>query len=122
MKTLRAKAKDQKAQRTALLPRGLARRLRGMGLDPARHILLPSITQADYRDLERRLNAKTQRVEWQSGGIQMLHGEIARLKALLATQPAMQDAALERRVEAVAAKVLIHEAEHVVADALPRLT
>ena len=49
-------------------------------------------------DMRRALEAKTARVEWQSGGILMLHDKIATLEARLATQPAMQDTADKQRI------------------------
>lgn len=81
-----------------------------MGVNPERYVTTAPVSLDDYRALERLLAAKVQRVEWQSGGIRLLHGEIATLKALLATQPAMQEKALEERVLRLETDQVLREA------------
>lgn len=101
-----------KARGAALLPKSMVRELARLGVRPERWLRGRPVSLGDYRGLQRRLEAKEARVEWQSSGIRMLHQEIARLKALLATQPAMQDTAIAARVTQLEAEQALHEAEH----------
>ncbi|MDP2661819.1 MAG: hypothetical protein Q8R28_13910 [Dehalococcoidia bacterium] len=87
----RAEYAARKKGGTALVSKALVRKLARLGIKPERYLGAVPVSLDDYRDLERRLQAKMERVEWQSGGIRMLREENARLQALLATQPAMQD-------------------------------
>ena len=58
-----AKLKSLRGQGTALLSKALLRKLSRSGIDPARYLTTVPVSLDDYRDLERRLEAKTQRVE-----------------------------------------------------------
>lgn len=69
MKAYRAK---KKAGGAALLPKALARKLHRLGISPAHYLTTAPVSLDDYRALERRLEAKVQRVEWQSSGIAKL--------------------------------------------------
>ena len=109
MKAMRAKAKKGG---TALMPKALVRRLYAQGIDPTRYLATVPVSLDDYRALERTLDARTQRVEWQSGGIRMLRGELETLKATIATMPAMQDSEVLQRLIQVEAGQVLHEAAH----------
>ena len=100
-----------KARSTALLPKSLARKLSMLGLRPERWLRGRPVSLDDYRDLERRYEAKAAHVEWQKGGIRMLHEEIATLRALLATQPAMQELSLAQRITQLEAEQALACAE-----------
>lgn len=100
----------KKAGSTALLPKALVRRLHRLGVSPARYVQRVPVSLDDYRNLERKLDAKTQRVEWQSGGIRQMHQEIARLRAVLATQAAMGDMVLAQRITQLEAAMALREA------------
>lgn len=84
---------------TVLLPSATVRRLRRQGLTITRALVMPKPTLEDYRDLERRQEAKAARVKWQSGGIRMLREQIATMEA---------------RVAVLQQRVTLLEAEHVV--------
>ena len=87
----------------ALVPKALAKRLSKAGIDICRYITAVPVSLDDYRDLERRLAAKAARVEWQSSAI-------ARLHALLAAQPAMQDEAIQVRLARLETEVALTSA------------
>lgn len=113
MRKARAAAKTRGAR---LLPKSMVRELARLGVRPERWLRGRPVSLDDYRGLQRRLEAKEKRVEWQSGGIAMLHQEIARLRALLATQPAMQDSAVMARVAKIEAEQALHEAGHLIEE------
>lgn len=111
-----ARMRDYRAQKkasgTALMPRALVRKLHRLGVNPARYLRVGSVSLDDYRDLKKGYDAKVARVEWQSSGMRMLHERIATLEARLATQPAMEDTEIMRRLAAVEVDQALHEAEH----------
>ena len=67
----------KKVAGTALMPQAMVRKLRRLGVNPTRYLTAAPVSLDGYRDLERRLEAKIARVEWQSSGIQKLQGEVA---------------------------------------------
>ena len=73
---MRAYRASKKAHGTALLPKALVRRLHRAGIQVSRYLTASPVSLGDYQDLERRLEAKVQRVEWQSSGIQRLQERI----------------------------------------------
>lgn len=109
---MRAARAAKKKSRTALLSKALARRLHRLGVSPSRYFAGNPVSLNDYHALELRYKAKEQRVEWQSSRIAALMMETARLSALLAMQPAMQDRELAQRVAEVEMDLAIHEAVH----------
>ena len=106
----RAEKAAKKAGGAALLPKALVKRMRLLGVDPHKYLTAAPVSLDDYKALERRLEAKVMRVEWQSGGIRMLHDEIATLKAQIETMGAMQDLELKQRVAQLEADLALHEA------------
>ena len=100
----------KKAGGTLLLSKAQARQMARLGVSPIRQLTGRPVSLDDYRALKREFKAKAARVEWQSGGIAMLRGELARAKALLAMLPAMQETELMRRVAQVEAELALHEA------------
>lgn len=70
----------KKEGKTTVLPKSLVRLMRAQGIDPTKHVA--QVSMEEYRDLKRTLDAKTARVEWQSGGIARLQTELANLQYL----------------------------------------
>ena len=105
--------------KAALLPRSEARRLKALGLDPVayfqRRQQRPAPSLDDYRALERALDAKAQRVEWQSGGIAMLRREVATLTAV--NETLREALRLDAPATALASRVTLLEAERVLREA-----
>ena len=97
---------------TVLMPKAVVRRLRRLGISPSRYLTTAPVGLEEHWAVKRELAARSQRVEWQSGGIRMLRAEIATLKALLATLPAMQDTEIKQRLIALETQQALHEAEH----------
>ena len=71
----------KRPQGLALLSRALIRSLRAHGISPERYISAVPVSLDSYRALQRRLEAKEQRVQWQSSGIRVLQQELAQLRA-----------------------------------------
>ena len=94
---MRAIRGSKKAQGTVMLPKALIRKLRATGIDPSRYLTVLPVSLADYRDLERRLEMKIQRVEWQSSGIATLRAEVETLKANDLERQAQIDLLLKRQ-------------------------
>ena len=92
------------------MPKALVRKMHRLGVSPAKWLTVSPKFLDDYHDLERRLEAKTARVEWQSSGIRMLHDEIATLEARLAMLPAMQDTEVKQRITQLEADLALREA------------
>ena len=104
------RARDRARQRggsTALLPASEVRRLRRQGINITRRFLAPAVTLDDYRDLGRRLEAKAARVDWQSGGIRQLRGQVATLQARIDTLPAMQERELSEKIGQLNSQLLV---------------
>lgn len=110
MRVLRASRKEAGP---VILPKRVVRYLRTAGINPARLGIAQAVSMSKYRDLDGTLDAKIQRIEWQSGGIKMLHDEIATLKAKMETIVA-QDLFLEERVVALSYAVAELQAESLV--------
>lgn len=98
----------------ALLPKSLVRRLHKQGINVTRWAAARPVSLDDYRELQRELDAKAARVEWQSGGIRMLHEQAAVLQARLDTLAASVKA--DPETLKLAKRVTILEAEKVLAD------
>ena len=113
---MRAIRAQKRTGGSALLSRALVKRMHRLGVNPERYLTAAPVSLGDYRDLERRLAAKVRRVEWQSSGIKGLQDELATLKALLATQPAMQDTEILKRIAQVEAEQALLRAELVVGE------
>ena len=113
---MRAYRASKKKGGAALLPKALVRKLHRLGVDPARYLTATPVSLDAYHALERQLDAKTQRVLWQSSGIKQLQVEAATLRALLATQPAMQDTEVLKRIAQLETDQVLHEAEHSVPE------
>lgn len=103
------RAKRKKGQ-TVLLFKAQVREMHRLGVEPSRYLRRVPVSLDDYRDLERRLQAKAARVQWQSGGIKMLHDQIATLTARLATFPAMQESEVKQRVTRLEAEQALRDA------------
>ena len=99
----------KRPQGLALLSRALIRSLRAHGISPERYISAVPVSLDSYRALQRRLEAKEQRVQWQSSGIRVLQQELAQLRARLATLPAMQDTETLQRIAQLEAGQVLHE-------------
>lgn len=107
MRALRA---SEKESGTVILPKRVVKALKAVGVDPGRYKLSPDVTLAAYRDLERTLAAKVARVEWQSGGIKVLHDDVATLKATLETLTAHLQTSESQRITQLEANQALHEA------------
>lgn len=94
---------------TLMLSKRVARSLRAAGIDPMR-LGLVAVSVSDYRALERTLAAKVARIEWQSGGIKMLHEEIATLKATMETMRSQLQSGESQRIMQLEAQQALQEA------------
>ena len=119
-----SKARDKQRKRAersgkaALLPRAEARRLKALGVDPGayqRRLGRPGPSLEDYRALERAMDAKAARVQWQSGGIAMLRREVAVLAAV--NETLREALRLDAPATALAARITLLEAERVLREA-----
>ena len=73
--------RGSKASEPVVLPRRLVRALRAAGIDPEKVSASPAVSEEAFKDLLRTLDAKEQRIAWQSSGIKLLHSDVATLKA-----------------------------------------
>ena len=87
------RAKEEKRIALGLLSSGV----------PPEKIGRPETQRARLKALLRDRTALRARIEWQSGGIKTLRGELTTLKALLATQPAMLDLTVLQRLTQIEA-------------------
>lgn len=104
--------------KTVLLPKSMVRELQKKGINVTRWLTARPVSLDDHRDLERELEAKKQRVEWQSSGIKGLQEEIRVLRAKVEMLPAMQDQVVLKRLAVLEGEVALHEAEHVLREAV----
>lgn len=120
-----SKARDRERKRldrvrkrvagTALLSKAEVRRLHRLGVSPARYLTGRRVTLDEYRDLQRQLDAKVQRIQWQSSGIRTLHEEIATLKATIETIKAIDpNAEVLQRVVQLEAERALQEAQRAI--------
>ena len=105
---MRAYRASKRAGGTILLSRSEVRRLHKLGVSPAGFLRGARVSLDEYRDLQRQLEAKVLRVQWQSGGIKMLQEENATLRATIETIKATDagELALQRVVQLEATRAL----------------
>ena len=95
----------QRKRRAAALKASVIELLRA-GVPPER-IGKPETLRQRIKGLLLDRTALKARIEWQSGGLKGLWDQIATLKALLATQPAMQDAEVSEKIGQLNSQLLV---------------
>lgn len=109
---MRAYRARKRAGGTVLLSKAEVRRLRRLGVSPGRYLTGQRVTLDEYRDLQRQLDAKVQRIQWQSSGIRLLHDEIATLLATIEVMKSVtQSDTNALRITALEAEMAVLQAD-----------
>ena len=102
--------RGSKTSRVVVLPRRLVRALRAAGIDPEKVSASPAVSEEAFKDMQRTLDAKEQRIAWQSGGIKLLHGDVAQHKDRI-NRLEVSQAIMEQRVAALSYAIAEMQAE-----------